>query len=79
VQNFAKHAGRLESGQPGQIHRRLGMTGSTQNTAIFRSEREDMPGLIQIFRRGFWVCDREDGGGSIVGADAGGDATRGID
>ena len=50
VQNFAKHAGRLQSREARQIDRGFGVAGAAQNTAVFCAQRENVAGLNQISR-----------------------------
>ena len=79
VQNFAKHAGRLQAGEPRKIDRRLGVTGATQHAALLGAQREDVPGLDEIFRLRVRIGDRRDRLRAIVRADAGRDAIRRVD
>ena len=50
VQDFAKHAGRLQARHPRQIDRRFGVTRAAQDAAFFRPQGEDMARLDKIVR-----------------------------
>ena len=79
VQNFAKHAGRLQPRHPGEIDRCFGVTGAPQNAAFLRSQGEDMTRLDEILRHGLRFRDRADGRRAIMGADSRGHAFRRVD
>ena len=60
VHDFADDAGRIETGNPREIDRRLGLPGPHQHAAVARLEREDMAGPCQIRRPGARIDRRQD-------------------
>ena len=71
MQDFAEHAGGLESRHAGKIDRRFGVARAPKHSAILRAQRKDMAWLRQILRTGFWVRDHLDGRRPVMRADAG--------
>ena len=79
MQDFAKHARRLQPGQPREIHGRFRMTRAPQHAAVLGAQRKDVPRLDQIVRRRFRIRDRLDRRRPIVRADPRRHAARRID
>ena len=79
VQDLAKHAGRGQTGEAGQIHAGLGVTSTPQDAAGLGAQREDVSGLHEIERLRAGFGQDADRLCAIVGADAGGDAASSID
>ena len=50
IQDFAKHAGWLQTRQTREIDCRFGVPGAPQHAACLRAQREDVPGLHEIIR-----------------------------
>ncbi len=61
-----------------QVHRRLGVAGALQHAAGPRAQRKHMAGLDQVLGHGGRRRHDLDGFGAVGGADAGGDAARGV-
>ena len=70
--------GRMQAGQPGQVHRGLGLAGAGQHPAGFGPQGEDMAGLDEIRRLGAGGDQGLDGAGAVVGGDPGGGAFPGL-
>ncbi len=62
------------AGEARQVAARFGVTGARQHAAGLRHEREDVPGLPQVFGTGGRSDRRLDGVRAVVGRDAGRDA-----
>src|SRR5215831_12861310 len=78
VEDLGHHAGRGEPGQPGQIHRGLGVPGPAEHPAFGVAQREDMPGPDDLIRLGRGVDKDPHGPRPVRGGDAGGDAVAGV-
>ena len=78
VHNFAKHADGTQAGELRQIHGGLGVAGALQHAAGARAKRKHVAGLDQILRHGGGRGHDLNRLGAVGGADAGGDAARGI-
>ena len=50
VQDFAKHAGRLQARHPGEIDRRFRVTRAAQHAAVLRAQRKNVTRLDKILR-----------------------------
>ena len=74
AEDFADHAGRLESRQPRQVHAGLGLAHALQHAAGPGLEGEHVAGPPQVGRHGLGVDGHLDGGGAVGRADAGGHA-----
>ena len=61
-----------------QVHRRLGVAGALEHAAGPGAQRKNMAGLHEIFRRRCRFGHDLDGARPVGGADAGGDAARGV-
>ena len=70
VHDFADAARRLQTGQPGQIHRRLGVPGAAQHPAGTGDQREDMPRRMEVRRGLRRIGEGLDGRGAVEGGDA---------
>ena len=79
VQNLANYTGGYQAAHPGQIHRRLGVSGAHQHAAFLRTQRENMSGLDDIFRPHFGRNGRLNGMRAIGGGNTRADALRGFD
>ena len=71
AENLAKHAGRRQPGQSGQIDRALGMAGAAQHAPLFRHQRKQMPGADEVGRLARRIDDRLDRLRPLLGRDAG--------
>ena len=79
VHHLADHPGGVEAGQPGQVHRRLGLAGALEHAAGDRAQREHVPGPGQVLGARLGIDGGEDGLGAVGGGDAGGGAALGLD
>jgi hypothetical protein len=79
LDDFAEHAGGIEPGQPRQIDRRLGVAAALEHAAGLRPQRENVPRLDEVARQRFRIGEDADRLRAVLGADAGGDAVRGVD
>ena len=50
VDDLGDHPGRLETGEPGQVDRGLGVPGTHQHAALGVAQREHVPGLDELER-----------------------------
>ena len=48
VHDLADHAGRVEAGEPREVHRRLGLAGALEHAAGLRLQREDVTRLDEV-------------------------------
>ena len=78
VHDFAEHADGAQPGELREVHRRLGVAGALQHAAGPRAQRKNVAGLHQILRHGGGRRHDLNGFGAVGGADAGGDAARGV-
>ena len=68
-----------QPGQPGQVHRRLGVPGPAQDAAVDGAQREDVPRPGELVGLGGRVDQHPDRAGPVGGRDAGVDAVAGVD
>ncbi len=69
IQDFAEDAGGCQAGQPGQIHRGLGMPGATEYTPLLGHQGKQVAGTDQVLGLGRRVDDRLDRPSTLAGAD----------
>ena len=74
MQDLAKHACRLQSGEPGKIDRRLGVSRAAQHTAVFGAQRTSVARLIKIVGGGNGIGNCANGRGPVLRADPGCDS-----
>src|SRR5262245_56581456 len=79
MQNFTENAGWLQAGEASQVYGCLRVTRATQNAAFLRPQGKDVTRLDEVVRPGAWPRDGADGGGTIVGTDAGRYSFRRVD
>ena len=72
VHDFADHTGRGESGEAGEVDRRLGVPGAAQHAARTRDEREQVARRNEIGVGRGRVDQRLDRLGAVEGGDSGG-------
>ncbi len=73
VHDLADHPGRLQAGEPRDVHRRLGVAGADQHPALLGHQGEDVPGRDQVVRALGRIDGDRHGARAVVGRDAGGD------
>ena len=78
VEDLGHHAGRGEPGQPGQVHRGLGVPGAAEHPALGVPQREDVAGPDDLVGLGRGVDEHPHGPGPVRRGDAGGDAVAGV-
>src|SRR5678816_4398516 len=77
IENLADDAGRVESRDAREIHRRFGLPGAHQHAAVARLQREHVPGTCKIGRTRLRIDGGKYRGGAIRRGDAGtGDVLR---
>src|SRR5262249_6103894 len=76
--DFADHPGRIAARQSGQIHRRLGVAGATQNAAFHGAKREHVAGHDEIGGCHLWINEGVNPDGAVVSGNAGRDAATGV-
>ena len=74
IEDLADHPGRIEPGEPRQIHTGLGLAHPLEHAAGPGPERKDVARTAQIGRDRGGIDGHVNGGGAIGGRDAGGDA-----
>ena len=81
VEDLADDARRVQAGEPGQVHRGLGVADALQHPAVARPQRVHVARTTQVRAHRGGVHRHLNGGGAVAGADAGGhaEARRGID
>ena len=79
VHDLANDPHRPAAGESGEIHCRLGVAGALQHTPAAGAQREHVPRLHQVVGQRGGFGQGLDGRGAVGGADAGGDALRGVD
>ena len=79
VHHLADHPGRDQAGEPGEVDRRLGLTGALQDAAVLRLQREDVARLDQVPRLGVRIDRHLDRPRPVGGRDPGGDALASLD
>ena len=79
VHDLADDPGRVEAGEAGKIDRRFGLTRSFEHPAGAGPQREDVPGLHEVFRACAGVDGHLDGAGPVGRGDPRGHALTGLD
>ena len=79
VHDLADDGGRVQAGEPGEVHAGLGLPGALEHAARARHEREDVPGLHQVAGAALRVDGHLDGVGAVGRRDARGHAFAGLD
>ena len=79
IHQFAEHSRGRQSGQRGQVDRRLRVTRAFQHATGPGPERKHVPGLHQLFGPGPRIGENPDRLRAILGADARRDPFRGVD
>ena len=79
LQDLADHRGRLQARELGEVAASLGVAGADQHAALLRGEREDVAGGDDVFRLGMTSDGSLHGTRPVVGRDAGGHTSGGLD
>lgn len=79
VENFADDSAGVEPGELSEVDGSFGVPGALEDATGASAEGKDVPGLDELFGVCLWVAEDADGGGTVVGADTGGDAFGGVD
>src|SRR5262245_35446766 len=69
--DFANNGGRNQSCDLGEVHRRFGLTGANEHSAIASAQRKNMAWPSEIRRPRLWVDCGQDRLSPIKGGDAG--------
>ena len=79
VEHLADDAGRVAAGQPGEVHRRLGVAGAAEHAAFLGPQRKDVAGHGQVVGPHVGIDERADRHGAVIGRRAGGHPAARID
>ena len=79
VDQLGENADRGQAGQPAEIDRGLGVTGTHEDAAVAGDQREDVAGPDKIRSAGIGIGEAADCIAALFGGDAGGQARPEID
>ena len=77
--DLADDAGGLEAGQAGEVHAAFGLAGAVEHAAFAGAQGKDVARGDEVFGHGPVGHGGQDGGGPVIGRDAGGHADLGFD
>ena len=74
VAYLAEHAALAQAGEPAEVDGSLGVPVAREHAPLARSQREDVPGTVEIARHRRRACEGAERGGAVSGRDPGGRA-----
>jgi hypothetical protein len=79
LHDLADHAGRVEAGEAGDVHRRLGMAGADQHAAVAGHQWEDVARRDDVLGPLAGIDRHRNGARPVAGGDSGGDSVARFD
>ncbi len=79
VDDLAEDSSRVQPSHPGEIDGGLSVARSLEHAALASFQREDVAGTGEVSGAGSGVHHGEDGGGTVIGRDAGGGVVAVVD